>query len=100
MGTHKNLTLIQRVACRFSHPVAHLSPDAVLVNSGAGQVEGIISAGARGDLCSDFVIRAKVPIPAGNGQFANVNATILGRLVNDVFGLTFPNLSKTTNARR
>lgn len=95
-----SVTLIPRVACRFSHPVAKLSSDAVLVNSGAGQVEGIISAGSRGSLCSDFVVRAKVPLPPGNAQVTKLNATILGRIVPDMFGLTFPTLSNTTKAGR
>ncbi|KAK9830654.1 hypothetical protein WJX74_000403 [Apatococcus lobatus] len=88
------------VIVRFSHPVAELGTDAVLISSGAGQVERIVSAGSRGDLCSDFAIHAKVPVTSGNLPTTTMNATILGGIVTDVFGLSFPNFSNSIHAER
>ena len=40
-----------------------LNSSAVVVNKGAGIVEGIAANGTSGVLCSQFVVRAKVHLP-------------------------------------
>lgn len=67
-----------------------------MVNSNAGQIESITSAGARGSLCSDFIIHAKVPFSPWDTLTTTVNATIQGGAIVDVFNLAFPNLSNIT----
>ncbi|DBB18863.1 TPA: hypothetical protein ACH3X3_000450 [Trebouxia sp. C0006] len=81
---------------QFSHPVAELSPSALLINGGQGIIEALNNTGPNGDLCGGFSIRAKVPFSPLVTLQTTVGVTVQGAEVTDVYGVAFPTYSNTS----
>ncbi|DBA73509.1 TPA: hypothetical protein ACH3X1_011535 [Trebouxia sp. C0004] len=74
---------------RFSHPVADLSPSALLIYGGQGIIEARNNTGPNGDLCGGLSIRAKVPFSPLVTLQTTVGVTVQGAEETDVYGVPF-----------
>lgn len=67
-----------------------LNASSIVVNEGAGIVEGIAINGSAGSLCSTFSVRARVPFSPWNTSATTACVVINGGSVTDVYGSLFP----------
>ena len=73
-----------------------LAAAALSVNEGAGAVESVVAGGPRGVMCSDFIAHVKVPFSPWDSLSTTVCVTVLGAMVSDMTGTTFPDAKNCT----